>query len=59
MSDRRVDQAVPRPTVCPFCKGTRIDTLAKVITTATLWRCRDCDGTWTIASQAPSPRRVK
>jgi ribosomal protein L37AE/L43A len=59
MSDKRPDQAVLRPTVCPFCKGTRFDTLAKVITTATFWRCRECDGTWTIASQAASPTRVR
>jgi ribosomal protein L37AE/L43A len=57
MPEGRVDKAVLRPTVCPFCKGTRFDTLAKVITTSTFWRCRDCEGTWTIASQPPSPTR--
>jgi len=29
-----------------------IDTLAKVISVDTCWRCRECDATWTIASLA-------
>jgi ribosomal protein L37AE/L43A len=41
---------VTRPTICPFCKSKKIDTLAKVITVTTFWRCRNCDHTWTIAS---------
>jgi hypothetical protein len=56
MAESRVTPAVLRPTMCPFCKGTRFDTLAKVITAMTFWRCRDCEGTWTIASQ-PAPRK--
>jgi len=50
------DDAVKKPTMCPFCKGTIIDTLAKVITVTTFWRCRECEGTWTIASLAASTR---
>jgi hypothetical protein len=57
MRDSEFTPAVPRPTACPFCKGKIIDTLAKVITVTTFWRCRECDRTWTIASQpAPSTR---
>jgi transposase-like protein len=48
---------VPRPERCPFCKGRRIDTLAKIITVNTSWRCRQCDRTWTIAGQAGAPPR--
>jgi hypothetical protein len=44
--------------MCPFCNGRAVDTLAKVITVTTYWRCRECDKTWTIASQTPSPRRT-
>jgi len=33
---------VTRPTRCPFCNGKIIDTLAKVITVTTFWRCREC-----------------
>jgi uncharacterized protein with PIN domain len=55
MSDSRFE-TVPRPTVCPFCNGKVIDTLAKVITATTFWRCKQCDGTWTIASRAASVR---
>lgn len=40
---------ITRPTTCPFCSGRAVDTLAKVITAATLWQCRKCDGQWTIA----------
>lgn len=29
-----------------------IDTLAKVINAQTCWRCRECDATWTLESQA-------
>jgi hypothetical protein len=50
MPDSRFNETVARPTVCPFCKGRIIDTLAKVIAVTTTWRCRECDGTWTIAS---------
>jgi hypothetical protein len=43
-------EAATRPTMCPFCKGDIIDTLAKVFTVKTLWRCLQCDRTWTISS---------
>ena len=49
MPDSRSDETVARPTACPFCNGRKFDTLAKVITVTTTWRCRECDGTWTIA----------
>lgn len=42
--------ARPRQTACPFCRGSAVDTLAKVITATTCWRCRECEKTWTIAS---------
>ena len=58
MSDPRLDETVTRPTACPFCHGKRIDTFAKTYTVNTMWRCRECDATWTIASRAaPSGRR--
>jgi ribosomal protein L37AE/L43A len=59
MHDPRSAQAVTRPVVCPYCDGKIIDTLAKVISAATLWRCRSCDRTWTIASlpAMPAPPR--
>jgi ribosomal protein L37AE/L43A len=56
MSESRFNEAVNRPTACPFCQGKRLDTLAKTITVTTLWRCRECDGTWTIASRASTAR---
>ena len=47
--------------MCPFCEAKAVDTLAQIITVTTFWRCRECDQTWTIASQrassAPSRRR--
>jgi ribosomal protein L37AE/L43A len=52
------NEVVIRPTLCPFCRNKVIDTLAKVITVTTLWRCRVCEKTWTIASDAAS-RRVR
>jgi ribosomal protein L37AE/L43A len=58
MTDPRFDRPVARPTTCPFCKGKVVDTLAKVITATTFWRCRKCDGTWTIASLAASAPRA-
>jgi ribosomal protein L37AE/L43A len=42
---------------CPFCNRKVIDTLAKVINVTTFWRCKLCDGTWTIASLAASQAR--
>jgi len=59
MPDSPSDQTVARPTHCPFCNGTIFDTLAKVITVATLWRCRQCEETWTIASVAASLPRPR
>lgn len=56
MSEFRFNEAIARPAACPFCQGTRVDTLAKTITVTTLWRCRECEGTWTIASRASSAR---
>ncbi len=55
MHDLRSAQVVTRPVVCPYCDGKIIDTLAKVISAATLWRCRSCDRTWTIASMPAMP----
>ena len=52
MSPSRSDDPVTRPTMCPFCDSKIIDTLAKVITASALWRCRECERTWTIASLA-------
>ena len=48
---------VARPTQCPQCNGKIIDTLAKVITVDTCWRCRECEATWTIASLALATAR--
>jgi len=53
------DQTVPRPAMCPHCHGTKFDTLAKVVTVMSLWRCRECEGTWTIASQDGASVRVR
>ena len=52
MPESRFNEVITRPTTCPFCEGKRVDTVAKTITVTTLWRCRDCDETWTIASRA-------
>jgi ribosomal protein L37AE/L43A len=49
MTDPGSGEKVARPTMCPFCKSRIIDTQAKVITVTTLWRCRECERTWTIA----------
>jgi ribosomal protein L37AE/L43A len=49
---------IARPSECPFCGGKAVDTLAKVITVTTYWRCRECEKTWTIASQTPTTRRT-
>jgi transposase-like protein len=54
MYDSHPTGAVTRPSACPYCNGNRLDTLAKVVTPATCWRCRECDRTWTIAT-APAP----
>ena len=59
MSQTRTEMVVTRPSVCPFCKGKVVDTLAKIITETTFWRCRQCDGTWTIASLAASAPRIR
>ena len=57
MSESARNNGITRPTMCPFCKGKVVDTLAKVITEKTFWRCRGCEKTWTIASLPSSGRR--
>ena len=47
---------VTRPAVCPFCRSKFVGTLAKVISLRTLWRCRACEATWTLAPLKPEPR---
>jgi ribosomal protein L37AE/L43A len=59
MPDSRFAGDAVRPSACPFCKGKVIDTLAKVVTESTVWRCRACDETWTIASVRRSPTRLR
>jgi hypothetical protein len=59
IADARSAQVVKRPALCPFCKGTIIDTLAKVFTVTTFWRCLECEQTWTIASQRASSTRCR
>ena len=57
--DSRLDKVITRPTLCPFCQGKVIDTLAKVLTEKTFWRCRTCEATWTAASLAASAPRQR
>ena len=59
MSESGFKEAATRPTTCPFCQGKAVDTLAKVITVTTFWRCRTCSGTWTIAGMASRPRPLR
>lgn len=59
MSESQFNAKVLRPTMCPFCKSKAVDTVAKVITVTTFWRCRECEGTWTIASLTPSSARSR
>ena len=59
LDDSPFADEVKRPTVCPFCKGKVIDTLAKVITVKTAWRCRECDQTWTISSLKAASTRSR
>lgn len=58
MYDSRPADAVSRPTACPYCNGKIIGTLAKVISVTSVWRCRECEQTWTIAGLAASSRRT-
>jgi len=51
-----VEAAPARPETCPSCGGRVIDTLARVITPSTCWRCRVCEHTWTIGAAANRPR---
>ena len=55
--EKSADQPVERPTHCPFCHAKSVDTLAKVITASTSFRCRTCEQSWTIASLKPQSAR--
>jgi ribosomal protein L37AE/L43A len=46
-----------RPEACPFCGSRAVDTLAKVITSATHWRCQGCGEGWTAGSARALARR--
>jgi len=59
MSNSLPSNTTTRPAACPECHSKIIETLAKVLTVNSLWRCRSCEATWTMASQAasgPQPR---
>ena len=46
-----------RPEACPFCGARAVGTLAKVITSATHWRCQGCGEGWTAGSaRVPAAR---
>ncbi|HEV8393538.1 MAG TPA: hypothetical protein VGQ37_04655 [Vicinamibacterales bacterium] len=51
MTTESAPDQTARQTHCPFCQGRVVDTLAKVITPNSTWRCRTCEKTWTGASQ--------
>jgi ribosomal protein L37AE/L43A len=57
MADLQAAPPIARPTICPFCDAKAVDTLAKVFTAKTLWRCRQCEGTWTLGSVVTPNRR--
>ena len=57
--ESRLDTAVTRPANCPSCNGRAIDTLARVITPQTCWRCRGCEHTWTLAATAAARYPVR
>jgi len=40
------DTGILRPVKCPDCGSRAIDTLAKVITADTYWRCVTCGLVW-------------
>jgi ribosomal protein L37AE/L43A len=48
----REEAPVTRPEACPACNGRKFETLARVITATSCWRCRLCDHTWTIGGAA-------
>lgn len=59
MRDPTPERVTPRQVVCPFCNGKPVDTLAKVITETTFWRCLRCERTWTVAGLAASKRSFR
>jgi transposase-like protein len=59
MSESQANEAISRPTTCPFCESKSVGTLAKTFTVKTLWRCRECEETWTLASRAASTPRPR
>lgn len=54
-----MSDTVVRPDVCPSCRGRVIDTLAKVITVTTAWRCRGCEHTWSIGTRGAAGREIR
>jgi transposase-like protein len=58
MYEPQSEEKVLRPAGCPFCKSRSVDTLAKTISVTTLWRCRTCEGTWTIQKLSMSRPRA-
>ena len=53
------NETTTRPEACPECHSKIIETLAKVLNANSLWRCRSCEATWTIASQMASRPRPR
>jgi ribosomal protein L37AE/L43A len=38
--------SVSPPEACPFCHSKAVETVAKVITPSTYWRCQTCGEIW-------------
>jgi ribosomal protein L37AE/L43A len=57
MAQNSFAKQTERPSQCPFCRGRVVDTLAKVFTPTTMWRCLSCEKTWTDASLKPPTLR--
>ena len=56
MAKEKADDAAVQPTVCPYCKSTRIAAPAGTTGAATYWRCDGCGEMWNVSRQTKRAR---
>ena len=57
VSETQLQEHMPAPPQCPFCRSSRVLTTTKLVTDATYWRCEACGQVWNPARLLATPAR--
>jgi transposase-like protein len=51
------DEPHETPTICPFCRSTKLVATGKSVSDSTYWRCETCGELWNPSRSQVAPRR--